>query len=376
MFPQQFTVEPTCRIEFGPGSVQRLPGLIAATGRSRAFLVTDGGLRAAGIVEQVLGILEAAGMAYGVYDEVSANPTTANVDAGAAAARAFGPAAVVALGGGSCLDAAKGIAILVGNPGARAADDLWEGADGLPLMAVPTTSGTGAETNGFGVIEDPVRHRKVYIGHPSVKPRVALLDPELTLGLPAHVTAATGIDALVHGIESLASRGANAVSAAFATEAIARVARWLPAAHRDGTDLEARSQLMLGAHLAGQALTISGLGLVHGIGHSLTAHTGTPHGVALAAVLEEVMEFSAPRAEAAYEQAARAMPVAPTPTAAIDAVREINAAVGVKKRLRDLGVTPGLLPAIAAGAVADAVTRNAPLPPTEQDVREILESVY
>ncbi|MEU8847953.1 iron-containing alcohol dehydrogenase [Streptomyces sp. NPDC048564] len=109
----------------------------------------------------------------------------------------------------------------------------------------------------------------------------------LTLGLPARITAATGIDALVHGIESLASRGANPVSAAYATQAVAMVGRWLPAAHRDGSDREARAQHMLGAHLAGQALTISGLGLVHGIGHALTAHTGTPHGIALAAVLEE-----------------------------------------------------------------------------------------
>jgi alcohol dehydrogenase class IV len=381
-----FTADPTCAIAYGPGSVERLPELVGATGRSRAFVVTDPGLRAAGVLDRVLRVLDTASVEYGVYGDVAPNPSTANVDAGAASIRAFGPAAVVALGGGSSLDAAKGISLLAGNPGARAADadTLWEAEDGLPIIAVPTTSGTGAETNGFGVIEDTVTRRKVYIGHSSVKPGVALLDPELTLGLPAHVTAATGIDALVHGIESLAARGANAVSVAFATRAVALVGRWLPAAYCDGADLEARSQLMLGAHLAGQALTISGLGLVHGIGHSLTAHTGTPHGVALAAVFEEVMEFSLPQALPAYEEAARALRTQPVKgsaqedwaRAAIDAVREISGRIEVKKPLRDLRATRDLLPTIAAGALADPVTRNAPLQPAEGEVLEILRAVF
>ncbi|MEU1408252.1 iron-containing alcohol dehydrogenase [Streptomyces sp. NPDC005728] len=381
--PAHVSIDTVCRVEFGPGRIDRLPELIAATGHQRALLVTDRGLRAAGVAERVLKILDAADVEYAVYDEVAPNPSTGNVDAGAARARAFGPAVVIALGGGSVLDAAKGIALLVGNPDAAAADAdrLWEAADGLPLIAVPTTSGTGAETNGFGVIEDAAACRKVYIGHPSVKPRVALLDPELTLGLPPAATAATGIDALVHGIESLASRGANPFSVAYAAQAVGMVSRALPLAHRDGTDLDARAELMMGAHLAGQALTLSGLGLVHGIGHALTAHTGTPHGVALAAVLEEIMEFSAPAAREAYEQVARAMRVAPPPDgdwgrAAVAAVREISGALDVKRPLRDLGADRALLPAIAAGALADAVTKNAPRLPEEAEVLEILTRVY
>ncbi|QKV96167.1 iron-containing alcohol dehydrogenase [Streptomyces sp. NA02950] len=381
--PTPLSIDPTCRIEFGPGHIGRLPALIAATGHDRAFVVTDPGLRAAGVLEPVLKILQAAGLEYAVHDEVAPNPSTANVDAGAARARTFGTATVVALGGGSVLDAAKGIALLVGNPNATAADadDLWEAADGLPLVAIPTTSGTGAETNGFGVIEDIAARRKVYLGHPSVKPRIALLDPELTLGLPAPVTAATGIDALVHGIESLASRGANPVSVAYATQAVAMVSRALPAAYLNGSDLDARAELMLGAHLAGQALTLSGLGLVHGIGHALTAHTGTPHGLALAAVLEEVMEFSAPAARGAYEQAARAMCLAPPPDgdwarAAIEAVRQLSGAVDVKRPLRELGTERDMLPSIAAGAVADAVTANSPLLPSESQVLEILTAAF
>lgn len=188
------------------------------------------------------------------------------------------------------------------------------------------------------------------------------------------VTAATGLDALVHGVESLSSRGANAISTAYAAQAVALVGRWLPTAYRNGDDLEARANLMLGAHLAGRALTISGLGLVHGIGHALTAHTGTPHGVALAAVFEEVMEFSAQSAAAAYELTARSLEVAPN--AAIEAVREISGAIEVKQKLSDLGVTKELLPRIAADAVADAATRNAPRLPSEEQVRDLLASVY
>ncbi|MCX5561504.1 iron-containing alcohol dehydrogenase family protein [Streptomyces sp. NBC_00038] len=377
------SIDPICRVEFGPGRIDRLPELIATTGHHRAFLVTDQGLRAAGVVDRVLKTLESDGIEYDVYDEVAPNPSTGNVDAGAARARAFGPAVVVALGGGSVLDAAKGISLLVGNPDAVAADadQLWEAAAGLPIIAIPTTSGTGAETNGFGVIEDAGARRKVYLGHPSVKPHIALLDPELTLGLPAPATAATGIDALVHGIESLASRGANPFSVAYATQAVTMVGRALPAAYRDGSDLDARAELMMGAHLAGQALTLSGLGLVHGIGHALTAHTGTPHGVALAAVLEEVMKFSAPAARHAYEQVGRAMRLPPPADgdwgrAAVDAVRAISEALDIKRPLRELGADPGMLPSIAAGTVADAVTKNSPLLPSESEVREILGRTY
>lgn len=377
------SIDPICRVEFGPGRVDRLPELIATTGHHRAFLVTDRGLRAAGVVDRVLKILDSDGIEYDVYDEVAPNPSTGNVDAGAARARAFGPAAVVALGGGSVLDAAKGISLLVGNPDAVAADadQLWEAAPGLPIIAVPTTSGTGAETNGFGVIENTGARRKVYLGHPSVKPQVALLDPELTLELPAPATAATGIDALVHGIESLASRGANPFSVAYATQAVTMVSHALPIAYRDGSDLDARAELMMGAHLAGQALTLSGLGLVHGIGHSLTAHTGTPHGIALAAVLEEVMEFSAPAAQDAYERVGRAMGLA-SPTdgdwgrATGEAVRAISGALDIKRPLRELGADREMLTSIAAGTVTDAVTKNSPLLPSESEVLEILGRTY
>lgn len=374
----RLSVEGGARVEFGRGVLAELPDFVAGLGKARAFVVTDRVLRATGLVGGVEKALTAAGMDHVVHEDVGPNPSTEELDRGAARLREFGDAAVVALGGGSALDAAKGISLLAGNPGALAADAdrLWDAGDGLPIVAVPTTAGTGAETNGFGVVEDTRARRKVYIGHSSVRPAVAVLDPELTLGLPSRVTAATGIDALVHGIESLASRGSTPFSAAYATQAVTLVSRWLPIAYRDGADPDARANMMLGAHLAGRALTLSGLGLVHGIGHALTAHTGTPHGVALAAVLEEVMTFSAPAADAAYEQAARAMGATGSATAAIDTVRAISGAVEVKRPLRELGVERDLLPVIAADAIADPVTKNAPRLPDEAAVLDLLRAVY
>jgi alcohol dehydrogenase class IV len=353
------SLAPTCRVEFGAGAVHRLPEAIATLGRRRAFVVTDRGLRAAGVLDRVLHVLTDAGVEYGVYEGVVPNPSTATVDDGAAAARRFGSAAIVALGGGSAMDAAKAIALRATEPA-------------MPIVAIPTTAGTGAETNGFGVIEDTARRRKVYLGDDTVRPRIAVLDPELTIGVPAAVTAATGIDALVHGIESLSSRGANPVSVGYATQAIRMVSAWLPAAVEDGTDLEARAQLILGAHLAGQALTISGLGLVHGIAHALTAHTGTPHGVALAAVLREVMTFNADVAQAAYASVADAMG-AENAITGVDALVE---RVGVRRPLRELGCVRNMLPDIAAAAVADAVTANSPRLPAAEDVLEILRATF
>ena len=350
------SIAPTCRVEFGAGAIALLPDAITALGQRRAFVVTDRGLRVAGVLDRVLRVLDDAGVAHGVYDGVIPNPSTSTVEDGAAAARRFGEAAIVALGGGSAMDAAKAIALRAGAPA-------------MPIVAVPTTAGTGAETNGFGVIEDTARRCKVYLGDESVRPKIAVLDPELTIGVPAPVTAATGIDALVHGIESLTSRGANPISVAYAMQAVRMVSAWLPSAVEDGTDIEARSQLILGAHLAGQALTISGLGLVHGIAHALTAHTGTPHGVALAAVLREVMEFND---ESVYRPVANAMGV----DDAISAVAELVDRVGVRRPLRELGCVRDMLPDIAAAAVADAVTANSPRLPGTDEVLDILRATF
>lgn len=372
-----FTLAPHGRVEFGAGAVARVGTAVTALGGQRAFLVTDRGLPATGIVDRVAGLLRGAGLVCEVFDGVEPNPSTDTVDAAAGRARAFGDAVVVAVGGGSALDAAKAIALLATNEGsARSHPFTAPARPGLPVVAVPTTAGTGAETNGFGVIEDRAARRKVYVGHPSVQPVLSVLDPELTVGLPPVVTASTGMDALTHGIESLASLRSTVMSAAYATEAVTLVSGHLARAVADGTDLEARSALLLGAHLAGLALSISGLGLVHGLAHAVTAHTGAPHGLALTAVLDDVMTCSLDVAEPAYRRVAGAMGLDATDPAAarsaIDAVRALADAVGARHPLADLGLRPDQVAPVAAGALADAVSANHPRTFQQAEVEAIV----
>ncbi|HEY2193565.1 MAG TPA: iron-containing alcohol dehydrogenase [Actinomycetospora sp.] len=357
-----FVHEPGPAVDSGPGALARLGDHVldvhAGARTGGAVVVTDPGLRAAGIVDEALAVLAAAGCPTVVVDDVPGNPTVPSVEAGATVVAGAFPgtrAVVVALGGGSALDAAKGIARLAAEPS----------GPGLPLIAIPTTAGTGAETNGFGVLEDPVRHCKVYCGDASTTPRVAVLDPLLTHGLPTGPTAATGVDALVHAVESLVSRGRSPVSEAFAAEALRRVWRWLPVAVADGADATARAEMLLGAHLAGQALTRSGLGLVHALGHALTAHHGVVHGRALGMVLPEVVAWSledrvAGADEGAWARVAETLgvPVASVP----GALAEWCAAVGVATAIDGgaLGVGRTEVDALASTAAADPVGRNAP----------------
>jgi alcohol dehydrogenase class IV len=350
-------------VDFGPGAVARIPGHLAGLGVRRVLVVTDAGLRAAGVVDAVVAPVGAAGLAVEVDDAVTGNPSVALVEEGAGRARALGVDVVLALGGGSSLDAAKGIALLAPTPGARADGTGTAPGTGLPVVAVPTTAGTGAETNGFGVLEDPATRQKVYCGDVSVVPRVAVLDPELTHGLPARPTAATGVDALVHGIESLASRGRDPVSEAFAAEAVRRAWAWLPVAVADGADPRARAEMLVAAHLAGQALTRSGLGLVHGLAHALSLHTGAVHGLALAAVLPEVVGWSLDAEPAGWGRAAEAAGL-PSAAALPDALGGLLEQVGTRVTLADLGAGPAQHEALARTALADPVTRNAPRHPS------------
>ncbi|GAA3679831.1 iron-containing alcohol dehydrogenase [Nonomuraea antimicrobica] len=362
-----FTLTPTGTMHFGPGSLARLP---EAAGSARVLVVTDPGIVAAGLLDRVRAVLPDAQ----AFTEVEPNPSVDTV--AKAIAAAGGAELIVALGGGSSLDAAKAVALGAANPGvpASALDYRAEGLrPGLPIVAIPTTAGTGAETNGFGVIEEA--GRKIYLGNSTTQPIVSILDPELTVGLPARVTAATGVDALVHGIESLTSRSRNPISEAYAHHAVRLVHRWLPVAVKDGSDLEARGQLLLGAHLAGLALSISGLGLVHGLAHAITARTGAAHGLALASVLGEVLEFNLPACGEAYGEVALDLGLGRADgRATVAAVRDFVEAVGVATTPAALGCTPGMTGEIAAAALADPVTANTPRLPTEDELRNLLEA--
>jgi alcohol dehydrogenase class IV len=378
---QRFTLGSGVATVFGCGAIEELPDAVSGIGQDRAFLVTDTGLAAAGIVGEIERILATAGINTATFDQVRANPTTEDLEAGRRAAREFGRAVVVAIGGGSVLDVAKGIALMAVNDGpASAFDHRNEPAHpGLPLIAVPTTAGTGSETNGFGVIEDPDADRKFYVGHESVAPRVAILDPRLTCGLPALQTAATGMDVLAHALESLSSKRSNPYADGLALQVVRMVSRFLPAAVRDGQDLEARAQMLLASHMAGLAFSTTGLGMGHALAHALSARLGTAHGVALAATLPHVLSFNLIVRTETYAQVAQAFGVHDASSddhanaqAAIDAVRRLSLDMGMPASLRELGCTEPGIATLVEDALADEVLVNAPRLPSAAELQTLL----
>lgn len=357
---------------FGTGEVARLPACVEAAGKRRAFVVTDAGVAASGVVAEVARVLGGAGIEQELHDGVRPNPDTGALEAGADALRRFGEAVVVGLGGGAVLDVAKGISLAAANDVDVRDLDYRRGNlfPGLPVIAVPTTAGTGAETNGFGVIGDPRAGRKFYVGHASVVPRATILDPLLTAGLPSGPTAASGMDALSHALESLASRRANPYSHGLCLEVVRTVSRWLPAAVAEGQDLEARSRMLLAAHLAGLAFSTTGLGLCHAVGHGLSARLGTPHGLALAVTLPHVLAFNQP---ICAEIDAEVAGIMGAETASL-AVASLSSALSLPRTLAELGCTAELIPQLVHDALADEVLANTPRKPTSEELTALLQN--
>lgn len=380
----ELAIAPSPSAHFAAGGVRKLGALVAATGGTRAVVITDAGMLATPVIDTVVGCLADAGIGCTVFSGVHANPTTGDLAAGAEAIVSDGPtagAALVAVGGGSSIDAAKGIALAAVNP--ERGRDLDHrnhfAVPGLPIVAVPTTAGTGAETNAFGVVTDPMTHRKFYVGAASTMPAAAILDPELTAGLPPAATAATGIDALTHAIESYLSVRANPWADGIALQVISMIAAHLPRACADGADLEARSQMLLASHMAGIGMTTTGLGLVHAIGHALGGRYDIAHGVTLAMVLPQVLRFSAPVRKDRLATIALALGAGDVSrdadwnaAAAIDAVRALRAGIGLAVGPSDFGVAPADVASLAADALDDEVLANAPRQPTAADIEKIL----
>lgn len=367
----ELRMTPAPELVFAAGAIAELPALVRRFG-SRAFVVTDAGLEACGIAGRVRDLLEAEGIETAVHARIGPNPSTDDVEAGATALRAFGEAVVVGLGGGSPIDAAKGVALLAVNDG-RARDLDYRATPAhpaRPLIAVPTTAGTGAETNAFGVIGDHERGEKIYVGHASAQPRVALLDPELTLGLPPRVTAATGLDVLVHAVECLQARTANPFATGLALEVVRTVGRWLPVAVERGGDLAARGEMLLAAHLATLAFgSGTGLGTAHAIGHALSDRHRVAHGEAMATVFPLVVRMNAVERPG---PTARALAALGAEGELEDAVDALQRRIGMRPTLTDVGVGAGDLEAIADQALADVVIQNAPRIPSRDELLALL----
>jgi alcohol dehydrogenase len=387
---RQFEITLRNRVLFGVGAVARLPELVAAAGGSRAFVVTDPGVVAAGVAAKALDSLAAASIPLATFAEVEANPSGATVEQGAAALRAFGldRTVVVAIGGGSAMDAAKAIDLCAANelPVWELEYDGPSLTPGRPIVAMPTTAGTGSEAHPFAVITHEEIGRKDYIGHPSLLPFATILDPALTEGLPAGVTAASGVDALTHSLESLVSKNGNPFAEATALGVVRTVSQWLPRAVADGIDLETRSQLLVASHLAGVGQASgTGVGVVHALGHALGTRGRLTHGTALAVVLPEVLSFYlaeqglcdrqlaqvgvALRAASATEQEATAA------GAAVGELRRFLASLGQRPTLRSLGFDEAMLDVVAQDAIDDAAINNSPRLPSFAEARAILEAV-
>jgi alcohol dehydrogenase len=376
------------RVYFGVGAIARLPEVVAAAGGSRVFVVTDPGVRGSGVIDRVLDVLAAAGLESAVFAEVEPNPGASTVERGAAALRAFGLAGtvVVPVGGGSSMDTAKALDLRATN-----AAPLWElGYDdpaldpGRPVVAVPTTAGTGAETNSFGVITDESAGRKSYVGHPSLLPVATILDPALTVGLPPAATAATGIDAITHSLESLLSANPNPFAEAMAIGVIRTVGTWLRRAVADGSDLEARSQMLMASHLAGVGQASgTGVGLVHAFGHSIGTRGKVAHGTALATVLPEVLTFYRGTRDRELALVGVALGVASgaetdssAAGAAIGALDGLLRDLDQRPTLRRLGLAgDASIDQVVRDSLDDAAIRNSPRLPTASEARDILDAV-
>jgi len=375
------------RTHFGAGSAARIPAFVRELGGVRAFVVTDPGVVRSGVIDTISSALSDDGLMVTAFDGVEPNPGTEAVARGVAELHAFGTerTVVIAVGGGSSMDTAKCVSLSAMNA-APLRDLPYDGDDlvaGLPLVAVPTTAGTGAETNIYGVITDEAAGRKFYVGHRSVLPRVAVLDPMLTLGLPPSATAATGVDAMTHSLESLLSRNPNPFAEAIALQVIRTVGEFLPRAVDDGTDLEARSQLLLASHMAGLGQASgTGVGLVHAIGHALGTRARLAHGTALATVLPEVLAYDIPvRARelalvaVALGAASPRDPVYDAAAAAPRAVEALLRRVDQRRSLAALGVNESLAATIVADALDDAAIRNTPRMPSAAEIEAILAAV-
>ncbi len=371
---------------FGAGARRELPAVLEHLNLHKALLVTDKGLLGVGTVQKVLDVLDAAQFAYDIYSDVKPNPTVSNVQKGVATYQASGADCLIAIGGGSAIDTAKGIGIVVANPEYSDIVSL-EGCaptrhKSVPLIAMPTTAGTGAEVTINYVIIDEVKQKKMVCVDANDIPAVAIVDTELMYSLPKGLTAATGMDALTHAIEGYITRGAWVMSDMYELQAIRMIAANLPLAVYEPLNPVGREGMALAQYIAAQAFSNVGLGLVHGMAHPMGSLFDIAHGVANALLLPTVMEFNMPCCIEKYGVIAQAMGVDTTGMSAVeaaqaacDAVKALAIHVGIPQHLSDLGITEDDIPALAAQAITDVCTPGNPRDVTEEEIRELYKKV-
>jgi alcohol dehydrogenase len=354
--PQAFEFRAATRLVVGPGTIARLGVLAREIGATRVLVASDPGVVRAGHTATGLAALESSGIVTAVFDQFGENPTTAQVEAGTAVAREFRPDLLVGLGGGSSMGCAKGINFLV-SCGGRMHDYHGRGkATGplLPSIAVPTTAGTGSETQSFALITDAATGMKMACGDPRAAFRVAILDVHLTLTQPTHVASLTGIDALSHAVESHVSRAATPASRIFSQQAWRLLATNLPRVFAAGGDVAAREAVQLGAAWAGLAIENAMLGAAHALANPLTAAHRVVHGQAVGLMLPHVVRFNAASCGVAYAELLRDIGIDAVPETAGERLAawlsHLLAASGLQMTLSGLGIAAPDVPALAAAA--------------------------
>jgi alcohol dehydrogenase len=350
-----FDFYPRTRVVFGDKSLSRLGELATELGFTRTLVVADQGIVTVGLVDRARALLEAAGVAVATFHAFDANPDSNMVEAGRAHAAAYGVDSLVALGGGSSLDCAKGINFVLSNGGTM--KDYWGHAKAtrpmLPSIGIPTTAGTGSDAQSYAIISDPETHVKMACGDDGAAFRVAVLDPSLTVTQPRSLTAIAGYDALSHAVESYVTAKRTSISDLFAREAWRLLEANYERVLVEPADIEARGAMLLGSHEAGIAIEQSMLGATHACANPLTARFGTTHGVAVALMLPHVVRFNGIEVEKRY---AELLHVAGLDSGGDPASRlaerldQLARAGGLPRTLRELGITRDALPQLAADA--------------------------
>ncbi|GLQ22948.1 alcohol dehydrogenase [Algimonas ampicilliniresistens] len=368
-------------IRIEPGGTARLDAHVAGLPRNkRIAIVTDKGVRSLGLLDAGLAALKDAGYQVMVFDEVVADPPEDVVISGAEAVQQFGAGLVIGFGGGSPMDTAKIIAFLADNETTLPEIYGVDVAQGprLPLLLIPTTSGTGSEVTNVAVITTGKGSKNAVVSDPLYADRV-LLDADLTLGLPGHITAATGIDAMVHAIEAYTSiHRKNPISDALGLSALRKLTHAISRAVNTPADIEAREDMLIGAMLAGQAFSNAPVGAVHGLAYPLGGFFHVPHGLSNSLVMVEVMKFNAQeeRAKRWYSEIARDLGVGDSPSALIDEILRLQDETRVQRRLRDVNINADAIPMMADDAILkDRVLRNNPRSMTRADIVKIYETI-
>ena len=371
---------------FGAGARKELPAVLSRMGLKKALVCSDKGLIKVGTTKMVTDVLDEVSFPYEIYSEIKPNPTVSNVQQGVAAFKASGADCLIAIGGGSSMDTAKGIGIVSNNPEFADVVSL-EGCaptkhKSVPIIALPTTAGTGAEVTINYVIIDEKRQAKMVCVDPNDIPAVAIVDPELMYSLPKGLTAATGMDALTHAIEGYITKGAWVMSDMYELQAIKMIAENLPIAVEEPKNPVGREGMALAQYIAAQAFSNVGLGLVHGMAHPMGALFDIPHGVANAILLPTIMEFNMPKCVEKFGVIAKTMGVDTTgmsaeeaAQAAVEAVRALSIRVGIPQHLSELGINAGDIPALAAQAIADVCTPGNPRDVTEAEIVELYSKI-